>query len=85
MEKAEFIRLLKDAQRLEDWSYESLEQLILEYPYCLGLRLLLLKKYQMDGHPSKARYLELAMIYAPNFQKIYYFLEEGRSDANEKI
>jgi hypothetical protein len=74
MEKADFIKLLEDPKQLEQWTYEQLEQLILEYPYCLSLRLLLLHKYQTDNNLSTQKYLELTAIYAPNLQKLEAFV-----------
>ena len=76
MEGKDLIKLLQHPKGLEAMSYEQLEQLILEHPYCLNLRLLLLHKYQSDDHLSTQKYLELTSIYAPNLQKVQAFIKK---------
>lgn len=76
MDKADFTRLLKDPEQLEAYSYEDLEQCVLESPYCLTLRTLLLYKYQKDQRLSAQKHLELAAVYAPNLQSLQVFLQK---------
>lgn len=70
----ELTQLLTDPSQLNDWSYEDLDQLLLQYPYCNGLRMLLLKKYKNDRHIAFNRHLMLASMYAVDRGRLYDFL-----------
>ncbi|MFK7796720.1 MAG: hypothetical protein AB8E82_04645 [Aureispira sp.] len=70
----ELTQLLTDPSQLNDWSYEALDQLLLQYPYCNGLRMLLLKKYKNDRHVAFNRHLMLASMYAVDRGRLYDFL-----------
>jgi hypothetical protein len=70
----ELTQLLTDPSQLNDWSYEELDQLLLQYPYCNGLRMLLLKKYKNDRHIAFNRHLMLASMYAVDRGRLYDFL-----------
>jgi hypothetical protein len=74
MQKAAFLELLKSPEKVKNTSFEDLEQAILDFPYCLPLRLLLLRKYKENDHVAYERYLSLATLYAPNLQKVQDFL-----------
>lgn len=70
----ELTQLLTDPSQLNDWSYEELDKLLLQYPYCNGLRMLLLKKYKNDRHIAFNRHLMLASMYAVDRGRLYDFL-----------
>lgn len=74
MTRTELTQLLTDPSQLNSWSYEKLDQLLLQYPYCNGLRMLLLKKYKNDRHIAFNRHLMLASMYAVDRSRLYDFL-----------
>ncbi len=74
MTTKELTQLLTQPSQLQEWSYEQLDQLLLQYPYCNGLRMLLLKKYKNDRHVAFNRHLMLASMYAVNRSRLYDFL-----------
>jgi hypothetical protein len=72
----EFIALLKNPKAVQNLSYETLEQLILQYPYCMPLRLLMLRKYSENNHKATERYTQLTALYATQLQQVQRFLQE---------
>lgn len=74
MTTSEFSDLLKNPSGIHTMSYESLDNLLLQYPYCNGIRMLLLKKYKNDRHSAFERHLALASMYASDRGKLYEFL-----------
>lgn len=74
MTTSEFSDLLKNPSGIHSMSYESLDNLLLQYPYCNGVRMLLLKKYKNDRHSAFERHLALASMYACDRGKLYEFL-----------
>lgn len=74
MTTSEFIQLLQEPSHLQQVSYENLDQLLLQYPYCTGIRMLLLKKYKNDKHSAFERHLALASMYAVDRGKLYDFV-----------
>ncbi|WMX17392.1 MULTISPECIES: hypothetical protein [unclassified Aureispira] len=83
MTRSEFTSLLKNPNELNTMSYEALDQLLLQFPYCNGIRMLLLKKYKTDKHIAFERHLALASMYAADRSKLYDFLNTP-TVANEK-
>lgn len=83
MTTSEFTNLLKNPTKLNSMSYEALDQLLLQFPYCNGIRMLLLKKYKNDKHIAFERQLALASMYAADRSKLYDFLNSPKS-VNEK-
>jgi hypothetical protein len=77
MTTSEFTNLLKNPTELNTMSYEALDQLLLQFPYCNGIRMLLLKKYKNDKHIAFERHLALASMYAADRSKLYDFLNKG--------
>ncbi|MCP4439037.1 MAG: hypothetical protein GY810_08860 [Aureispira sp.] len=75
MNTKDFLSLLKDIHKLTTISYEQLDKLLLQFPYCHNLRLLLLKKYQTDDHISFDRQLTLASTYSPDRQFLNHFIQ----------
>lgn len=74
MTTSEFTSLLENPTELHTMSYEALDQLLLQFPYCNGIRMLLLKKYKNDKHIAFERHLALASMYATDRSKLYDFL-----------
>lgn len=74
MTTTELTQLLTQPSQLNEWTYEALDQLLLQYPYCNGLRMLLLKKYKNDRHIAFNRHLMLASMYAVDRSRLYDFL-----------
>lgn len=74
MTTTEFTDLLKNPSQLSTMSYESLDKLLLQFPYCNSVRMLLLKKYKNDKHIAFERHLTLASMYAADRGKLYEFL-----------
>ncbi|BDS12434.1 hypothetical protein [Aureispira anguillae] len=74
MTTTEFTSLLKNPAQLNQMSYETLDKLLLQFPYCNSLRMLLLKKYKNDKHIAFERHLALASMYAADRSKLYDFL-----------
>jgi hypothetical protein len=83
MTTSEFTNLLKNPTELNTMSYDALDELLLQFPYCNGIRMLLLKKYKSDKHVAFERHLALASMYASDRSKLYDFLNTPTS-ANEK-
>lgn len=74
MTTIKFAELLESPSQLSTMSYESLDNLLLQYPYCNNIRMLLLKKYKNDKHIAFEKHLTLASMYASDRGKLYEFL-----------
>jgi hypothetical protein len=86
MTTPEFTSLLKNPAKLNTMSYEALDQLLLQFPYCNGIRMLLLKKYKNDKHIAFERHLALASMYAADRSKLYDFLNtSSATDEKTKV
>ncbi len=75
MTTSEFTKLLKNPSGLNNMTYEALDKLLQQYPYCNGLRMLLLKKCKNEKHVAFERNLALASMYAADRGKLYDFLQ----------
>lgn len=78
MTPQEYTQLLKNPQLASKMTYEELEQLLLDYPYCQSLRLILLNKYQQDEHIAYERHLQLAALSLPDRKHLKFFLEQNK-------
>lgn len=76
MQKSDFLELLQSPEKAKRASFEELEQAILQFPYCLPLRLLLLRKYKENNHLAFERNQSLAALYAPDLQKMQEFINK---------
>ncbi len=68
-------------------TYQQLEALLFEYPYCQSLRFALLRKYAADDHKAFDKHLALASAYATDRRFLYDFVESERrkpQDENEE-
>ncbi len=77
MTSEQFYKLLNSPTDLNTTSYESLDKMLLQHPYCMGVRMLLLKKYKADKHSSFERHLALASMYAPSRGKLFDYLNKA--------
>lgn len=59
-----FPEFLSDPSTLYRITYQELKSLVLQYPSCYNLRLLLLQKSRIEKHPDFDRNLQLAATYA---------------------
>lgn len=64
MNSERFPEILKNTSQLYQLSYQELKSLVLQYPYCQNLRLLLMKKSLIDEHADFERNLQLAATYS---------------------
>lgn len=83
MTAQELTTLLQQPRGLQAISYEQLENLLVEYPYCGVVRLLLLKKCQMQAHPAFQQQLQLAAVYLPDRVRLHDFLKTQFDDADD--
>ncbi len=77
MTASEFLKILKNPSDLEQTSLQKLQENLEEYPYCMGLRMLAVKKNKKENSPSFSKNLALASIHAPHRGKLYHFLSEN--------
>lgn len=77
MNTKDFLNILDNLHELATISYEQLDKLLLQFPYCHNLRLLLLKKYQNDDHLAFDRQLSLASTYCPDRQFLSQFVQSN--------
>ncbi len=77
-------QLLQQPASLQDWSYHKLEELLEQYPYCSGLRMLLVKKQKEEKHPLYQQSLILASVYSNDRSKLYGFLNTSLPNNTDK-
>lgn len=81
-----FSELLQNPARLHQVTYQELRSLVLEYPYCQNLRMLLALKSRFDGRKEEKRDMEMAAAYA--LDRSYWFkqvLENLAVEAEESF
>ncbi len=76
MNSHDFQQLLEHPRALYDLPLASLQQLAMDYPYSQNLRLLLLLKSHMDGHPDESDYLNRCAAAAFDRAFIYDLLQD---------
>lgn len=76
MNSHDFQQLLEHPRALYDLPLASLQQLAMDYPYSQNLRLLLLLKSHMDGHPDETDYLNRCATAAFDRAFIYDLLQD---------
>lgn len=74
-----FADLLANPFRLHQLSYHELRSLVLDYPWCQSLRMLLALKSKMDGREDQQSDLEMAAAYAPDRDYWYQQVVTGLS------
>jgi len=76
MNSENFSSYLKDPSKLYQIPYQELKTLVVQYPYCQPLRVLLLQKSQMERHPDFERNLHAAATYLPDRTVLYFLVRE---------
>ncbi|MCB9284416.1 MAG: hypothetical protein H6563_10115 [Lewinellaceae bacterium] len=76
MNAENFSSFLEDPSRLYQIPYQELKSLVVQYPYCQPLRILLLQKSQMEGHPDFERNLQAAATYLPDRTLLFFLIRE---------
>ena len=79
MNSENFSSFLKDPSKLYQIPYQELKSLVVQYPYCQPLRILLLQKSQMERHPDFERNLHAAATYLPDRTLLYFLIREFQS------
>jgi hypothetical protein len=69
-------RYLQDPALLPQLGYQELKTLVVRYPFCQNLRLLLALKSQMDHHREADRQLKMAAIAVPDRKKLYHLIRQ---------
>lgn len=76
MTGTDFLRLLEQPRLLYELPSSELQQLAMRFPYSANLRLLLLLKSHLDGHPEEATYLARCAAATFDRTSIYDVLRE---------
>ena len=76
-------KILQNPDELREVSYQTLQQLLEQYPYCAGLSILLAKKQKEEESPVYQQSLITASIYANDRGKLYEFLN-AKTFSNQK-
>ena len=79
MNSENFSSFLKDPSKLYQIPYQELKSLVVQYPYCQPLRVLLLQKSQMERHPDFEKNLHAAATYLPDRTLLYFLIREFQS------
>jgi len=86
MNAENFSSFLQDPSRLYQIPYQELKSLVIQYPYCQPLRVLLLQKSQMEQHPDYERNLQMAATYLPDRRFLLLLIREYKAlDAGESL
>lgn len=80
MNAEQFLTYLQDESYLYSLNYQEFKTLLVQYPYCQNLRLLVVKKSQLDGITDKEHQqnLTLAAAYLTDRRLLYQKLKELR-------
>lgn len=84
MKAHDFQQYLEQPTLLYNLPLASLQQLAMEYPYSPNLRLLLLLKTHLEGHPDEADYLNRCSAAAFDRAFIYDLLQDTRLEAKKE-
>lgn len=86
MNAENFSSFLQDSSKLYQIPYQELKSLVVQYPYCQPLRVLLLQKSQMEQHPDYERNLQMAAAYLPDRRFLLLLIREYKAlDAGESL
>lgn len=86
MNAENFSSYLQDTSKLFQIPYQELKSLVVQYPYCQSLRVLLLQKSQMEQHPDYERNLQMAATYLPDRRFLYLLIREFKAmEAGESL
>jgi hypothetical protein len=78
MNSQDFQQLLEHPRALYDLPLASLQQLAMDYPYSQNLRLLLLLKSHLEGHPDESDYLNRCAAAAFDRAFVYDLLQDTK-------
>ncbi|MFT5801723.1 MAG: hypothetical protein ACI956_001532, partial [Nonlabens sp.] len=76
MDAFNFIHFLKNPAYLHQVTFQEINNLIEQYPFCQNLHYLALRKAQYENHKDFVKKLELAATYSPNRQWLYRQLQD---------
>ncbi|MBK7408391.1 MAG: hypothetical protein IPJ40_10230 [Saprospirales bacterium] len=86
MNAENFSTFLEDSSKLYQIPYQELKSLVVQYPYCQPLRILLLQKSQMEQHPDFERNLHAAATYLPDRTLLFFLIREFKAlDSGELL
>lgn len=68
------IYYLQNPQQLYDISYQEIENLVAQYPYCQNLRYLLVQKSKIEERKEYPKHLQLAATYSINRSLLHHQL-----------
>ena len=77
MNSERFSYFLRNPSQLYEISFQELQHLILQYPYCQNLRYLLVKKSQLDEQKDYQKLLEKAATYAVDRRYLYRLINNS--------
>ncbi|MFK7808292.1 MAG: hypothetical protein AB8F74_10870 [Saprospiraceae bacterium] len=76
MDAFNFIHFLKNPGYLHQVTFQEINNLIEQYPFCQNLHYLALRKAQLENHKDFVKRLQLAATYSPNRQWLFKQLKE---------
>ena len=83
MNAESFANLLKEYAQLYQLPMEELRTMVMQYPYCHNLQVLLQEKAELDQHPDREKTLAKAATYAIDRKQLYKRLKLMREKRAE--
>ncbi len=83
MNAESFANLLKEYSNLYQLPMEELRTMVMQYPYCHNLQVLLQEKAELDQHPDREKTLAKAATYAIDRKQLYKRLKLMREKKAE--
>ncbi|WP_421799103.1 hypothetical protein [Haliscomenobacter sp.] len=83
MNAESFANLLKEYAHLYQLPMEELRTMVMQYPYCHNLQVLLQEKAELDQHPDREKNLARAATYAIDRKQLYKRLKLMREKKAE--
>lgn len=83
MNAESFANLLKEYAQLYQLPMEELRTMVMQYPYCHNLQVLLQEKAELDQHPDREKNLAKAATYAIDRKQLYKRLKLMREKKAE--
>lgn len=85
MNAESFANLLKEYAHLYQLPMEELRTMVMQYPYCHNLQVLLQEKSELDQHPDREKTLGKAATYAIDRKHLYKRLKLMREQRSKPI
>jgi tetratricopeptide (TPR) repeat protein len=85
MNAESFANLLKEYAHLYQLPMEELRTMVMQYPYCHNLQVLLQEKSELDQHPDREKNLGKAATYAIDRKHLYKRLKLMREQRSKPI